>query len=241
MKFIADTHTHTLMSGHAYSTLIENLTAAKEKGMRFLAVTDHTGNMPASPDDSYFICMSSGLPDEYNGVHILRGCEVNILDENGALDLRESLLSQLEWVIASIHSYITSPMGYDAHTRLWLNIAKNPHVDVIGHCGEEQFKFDYEEGVRAFAAYGKIVEINNASFRTRPTARENCMRIAELCVKHGVPLVVSSDAHFASNVGSFPLADEYLTQAGIPEESILNANLDRFTEKVRQMTGRSFT
>ena len=198
MKFIADTHTHTVMSGHAHSTLLENLSVAKARGLRFLAVTDHTGEMPGSPHDSYFVCMHTALPDEYDGIQLLRGCEVNILDESGRLDLSEGILSQLEWVIASIHSYITKPMGYDAHTRLWLNIAKNPHVDVIGHCGEELFKFDYEEAIRAFKAYGKIVEINNASFRTRPTARDNCMRIAELCAKHGVPLVVGSDAQSES-------------------------------------------
>lgn len=229
------------MSGHAHSTLMENLSVAKARGLQFLAVTDHTGEMPGSPHDSYFVCMRAALPDEYDGVHILRGCEVNILDENGRLDLGEAILSQMEWVIASIHSYITSPMGFDAHTRLWLNIAKNPHVDVIGHCGEELFKFDYEEVIRAFAAYGKIVEINNSSFRTRPTCRENCMRIAELCVKHGVPLVVGSDAHFAGAVGDFPLADAYLTAAGIPEKSILNTDHDRFAEQLRRMTGRNFT
>ena len=126
-------------------------------------------------------------------------------------------------------------------TRLWLNIAKNPHVDVIGHCGEELFKFDYEEAIRAFKAYGKIVEINNASFRTRPTARDNCMRIAELCAKHGVPLVVGSDAHFAGAVGDFRLAEEYLLAAGIPEESIISTDCDRFAAHLRRITGRNFS
>ena len=90
MKIIADTHTHTVMSGHAHSTLLENITEAKRKGMKFLAVTDHTGIMPGAPHESYFTCMWSAIPDEYDGVYLLRGCEANILDETGTLDVSES-------------------------------------------------------------------------------------------------------------------------------------------------------
>ena len=197
MNIIADTHTHTLMSGHAHSTLLENIQAAKQKKLRFLAVTDHTGLMPGSPDESYFTCMWSTMPDEYEGVYLLRGCEANILDETGKLDISDSVLDRLEWVIASIHSYLTKPMDSQRHTKLWLNIAANPRVDVIGHCGEEQFSFDYETVIKAFAEYGKIVEINASSYRARPSSRKNCQKIAKLCAQYGVPLVVSSDAHFA--------------------------------------------
>lgn len=240
MKFIADTHTHTIMSGHAHSTVMENIQEAARKGFKFLAVTDHTGIMPDAPSETYFKCMWSALPDEYMGVNILRGCEANILDETGKLDVSAKTLERLEWVIASIHAVLTAPMDIDAHTELWCNVAKNPDVDVIGHCGEENYKFDYEEGVRAFAKYGKIVEINSASFRNRPTCKDNCMEIARLCVKHNVPLVVSSDAHFASDVGNFDIAVKYLTEAGIPESAILNTDLKRFSEHLSKMTGRQF-
>ncbi len=238
MNIIADTHTHTIMSGHAYSTLLENVRAAKEKGLQFLAVTDHAGLMPGGPDDVYFICMKSSVPDEYEGVEILRGSEVNILDESGRVDLPDWIMDRLDWNIASIHSVITKPMGKKAHTKLWCNIAKNPHIQVIGHCGEEQYRFDYEEGVRAFAEYGKIVEINASSFRTRPNCTENCMEIAELCVKHGVPLVVSSDAHFVSDVGNVGQAVELLKQRGIPKTAVLNADREHFAAKIREIKGR---
>ena len=48
MKIIADTHVHTIASEHAFSTVLENHAAAKKKGLRFLAVTDHTGKMPGA-------------------------------------------------------------------------------------------------------------------------------------------------------------------------------------------------
>jgi putative hydrolase len=240
MKIIADVHTHTLASGHAYSTVLENLQVAKRKGLKFLAITDHTGIMPDAPHETYFFCMQSGLPDEYDGVYILRGCEANILNEKGELDISTATLDRLEWVIASIHGLLTAPMDFDKHTELWLNVAKNKSVDVIGHCGEEKFKFDYERGVQAFKEHGKIVEINASSYKTRSSSRANCLEIAKLCAKHEVPIVLSSDAHFASAVGDVADAIKIVTQAEVPEKLILNADAQRFAQKLREMTGRRF-
>ena len=88
-------------------------------------------------------------------------------------------------------------MTVEQSTKMWLNVAQNPHVDVIGHCGDENYRFDYERVIPEFAKYGKIVEINAASYRSRPSSINNCVEIARLCAKYGVPLVLSSDAHFA--------------------------------------------
>ena len=113
-------------------------------------------------------------------------------------------------------------------------------MDVIGHCGEEKFRFDYEEVIPAFAKNGKIVEINAASFRNRPSCKENCMKIAQLCEIHGVPLVVASDAHFATDVGNVEKAVNLLCQYGISESAVLNADEKKFAEKASRMTGRYF-
>ena len=240
MKIIADTHTHTLMSGHAHSTAMENINEAKRKGLKFIAITDHTGKMPASPHETYFACMWSALPDEYNGVYILRGCEANILDEDGTLDLSEKNLGRLEWRIASIHALLTPPMDFERHTKLWLNVAKNPNVDVIGHSGEEAYRFDYERVIPEFKKYGKVVEINASSAKSRPTSIKNCTEIARLCAKYGVPMVLSSDAHFASQVGEVEKSIEIVRAAGVPEELILNTDEKRFAHFLENKLSRKF-
>ncbi len=240
MRIIADTHVHTIASEHAYSTVMENLIEAKKKGLRFICFTDHTGKMAGAPTDAYFACLRVGLPDEFNGVYIIRGCEVNILDETGSLDLPSPLLDQLEWVIASVHGILTKPLTVEQSTEMWLNIAQNPHVDVIGHCGDENYRFDYERVVPEFAKYGKIVEINAASYRSRPSSVKNCVEIARLCAKYRVPVVLSSDAHFAGNVGGISDAIRIVTEANVPEELILNADEKRFASRLEKMTGRGF-
>ena len=240
MKIIADTHTHTVACGHAYSTIQENLAEAKRKGLRFLATTEHTGIMPGAPHSSFFVCMNSVLPHEHDGVYLVNGCEANVLDETGAVDIKDSVLDELDWVIASFHKIVTEPMDYDRHTAAWLAIAKNPHIDVIGHCGEERFRFDYERVIKEFAANGKIVEINASSAQNRPTSRGNCTEIARLCAKHGVPLVLSSDAHFASYVGEVKMAIKIVEDAGVPEELILNADEKRFAKRLTQICGKEY-
>lgn len=240
MKIIADTHVHTIVSEHAYSTLLENIHAAKEKGLKFLAITDHTGKMPGSPTDIYFLALRGTMPAEHDGVHILRGCEVNILDAEATLDLPENTLQRLEWVIASVHNLIAAPMTVEESTQMWLKIAKNPHIDVVGHCGEEAYRFDYEKVIPMFGKNGKVVEINASSYRTRPSSIKNCIQIARLCAQYGVPLVLSSDAHFAPNVGNVEGAIRIVEEAGVPEELILNLDEERFTKFVAEKTGREF-
>ena len=65
--------------------------------------------------------------------------------------------------------------------------------------------------------------------------------IAKLCAKYEVPLVVSSDAHFASEVGEVAPSVQLLQSAGVPAELVLNADEKRFAERLHAMTGRSFS
>ena len=86
MKIVADLHTHTIVSGHAYSTLMENAKYASEIGLKILGVTDHGPNMPGAPDPWYFGNFKV-LPKKLFGVKMLYGCEANIIDSEGNLDI----------------------------------------------------------------------------------------------------------------------------------------------------------
>ena len=92
MNIIADLHTHTLVSEHAYSTVDEMVNSAKEKGLLALAITDHGPHSSDGAKSVHFKAMHS-LPDYINGVRLLRGCEANIVDYSGKVDL--SLVSKI--------------------------------------------------------------------------------------------------------------------------------------------------
>ena len=234
MRFIADTHIHSIASNHAYSTVMENIAVAKQRGLLYMAMTEHAPTMPDAPH-IWHIVNQWEVPSVYEGLNILHGAEVNILDKDGSLDLSKEILSGLEWVIASMHRACFAPSTEECHTQTWLNVAKNPHVDVIGHSGDQNYAFDHEKVIRAFKEYGKIVEINNSSLHGgRLGADKNCADIARLCKKLEVPVVVNSDSHFAGNIGLFPHAEKMLTEIGFPEKLVINANIDTFEEIVAQ-------
>lgn len=231
MNIIADTHVHTIMSGHAHSTLLENLNIAKEKGHKFLFVTDHSGVMSMCPDKlAYFLCLSSTLPDVYNGIRIVRGCETSIINTEAEIDFPEELAKSSEWLIASLHEYIFAPVGYDGTTDIWLKVAENPYIDVIGHCGEKLWRFDFEKCIKKFKEYNKIVEFNSSSIGKGKIEKEDAMQIARLCKKYDVSVVVSSDAHFAPLIGDVSESIEILDSVGFPKDLVLNTDYDKLNE-----------
>ena len=102
MKIIADTHAHTLASGHAYSTIREMAAAARKRGLKALALTEHAPEMPGTCGLFYFQNLDV-VPREADGVRLLMGAEVNIMDPDGTVDLPEKTCRSLDIVVASIH------------------------------------------------------------------------------------------------------------------------------------------
>ena len=161
IKIIADTHTHTIISSDAFSTLLENIHAAKEREIKYLCLTEHVYSvLPDAPKPSYFKSMHA-LPREFEGIKLVRGVEANIIDYDGKLDMPSDILQWLDWVIASLHTGAIAPATEKEHTRAWLSVAENPDVDVVGHCADPRYAFDIQSVIKAFAKYEKIVEVNN--------------------------------------------------------------------------------
>jgi putative hydrolase len=239
MKIEVDTHCHTVASTHAYSTVLEMATYAARKGLLAIAITDHGSALPDGPHDWHFGNLRS-LPRYIEGVLILRGAEANILDYDGNLDVPLSYLNELDWIIASLHDPCCPPASFELHTKVWMEIAQNPYVDVIGHSGNDKYKFDYDLVMQEMAKQGKIVEINNHSFTARLGSHENCRNIALACKKHQVPIVVSSDAHCCFDVGDFDVAIKMLKEIDFPEKLIVNLKLETLLNFIQNKRNRKF-
>lgn len=237
-NIIADLHTHTLASTHAYSTVQEMAVSAHEKGLFALALTDHARTMPGAPGPWFFTAMRE-LPLLYKGVLLLAGMEANVLDFSGALDIIDEERRRVDWVVASIHNIglkgLKNPT-VEKCTKLWMNVAHDPDVHVIGHSGSPEYRYDYETVIPEFGRCHKLVEINSHSFEARPANIPNCREIALCCKKHGVPIIVSSDAHFETSVKDHAAALEMLAEIEFPEELILNADKGRLLDYLRRHT-----
>ena len=229
----ADLHTHTVASGHAYGTAREMIDAAAEKELELIALTDHAPNMPGSCGPLHFTNLGA-LPRRVGGVTVLRGVELNALDLAGSLDLPEGILNRLDWVIASIHTNVL-PMreGTDC-TGLYLALAENPMIDMIGHPDTPACPFDMERVIPTLARRGKAIELNEQhAFDFGPQGEENARRIVEICARCGAFVAVNSDAHSCWDVGRSARSIAMLEEMAFPEELVLNVSARRVLDFVR--------
>ncbi|NLP13838.1 MAG: phosphatase [Clostridium sp.] len=237
MRFVVDTHTHTIASGHAYSTVQEMAKEAAAKGIEMFAITDHGPAMKGAPYLYHFGNLRI-IPDILFDVRIIKGVEANIIDYSGNIDMPEGYLKRLDFVIASFHDICIEPSSIEDNTQAMINVLKNPYVDAIGHPGNTMFQVDIERVVKAAYDNGKFIEINNSSFLVRAGCEENCRDFAIECKKQGVRIVCGSDAHISFDVGRFDRIYKLLDEVLMPEELIMNTSTDKFHEYFKQRRKR---
>ena len=226
MKLIADLHTHTIASTHAYATVTEMAHESSQLGLFALAITDHARTMPGAPGPFYFESLGL-LPEYLQGVRLLRGIEANICDYDGNIDVEASLQQQLDWIVASMHTItLDGKATVEKCTNAYLKLAENPNVNVIGHSGSEYFKYDYDKVIPVFAKNGKLVEINDSAFRYGRDYVGNCVTIAKLCKKYGARICVDTDAHFTNTLGRAYNTLEMLEDIDFPEKLIVNTSVE---------------
>lgn len=235
MKHVLDVHTHTLVSGHAYSTMREMARAASNKGLELLGITEHAPAMPGTCHELYFRNLKM-VERHMEGIDLMLGVELNILDFEGTVDMKEDLMSKMDIVIASMHVPCIKSGTMEENTRAYLNVMKNPYVDIIGHPEDARYPVDFKELVYAAKEHGKLLEVNNNSLDARCTrqgGRENYLKMLELCREYDQPIIVNSDAHVDQLVGRHEAAYAILDEIGFPEELVVNrsvAELKKYTE-----------
>ncbi|MBQ7816977.1 MAG: phosphatase [Oscillospiraceae bacterium] len=232
MKLVADLHMHTLFSAHAFNTATEMINAAQKLGLKAIAITDHGPLMPDSGHEWHF--MNKGqLPKKLDDMIIMYGAEADVINIDGDLDIGDYYLKNLDWVVASIHKEIIPQLTVEDATQLWLNIAKNPYVDMIGHCEQLQHTFDFEKVIPAFAANNKVVELNANSAIVRPTGQKNMLKIAKLCKKYSCKIAVNSDAHSIYKIGEWGNVPQLLKDIDFPQELIVNASCENLINELK--------
>ncbi|MDR1417714.1 MAG: phosphatase [Endomicrobium sp.] len=228
MKISADLHTHSIASGHAYSTIQEMITFAKTNKIKTLAITEHGYAMPDACHEYYYHNLCS-LSREMFGVNLIFGCEANILDYTGRIDLSDVAAQQCDIIIASLHSRCIKPGTENENTEAIIGAMKNKNVSIIGHPDDGRYKLNYEEVVKNAAKYNVFIELNSNSMdgsSYRQNSEENMTEILKLCKKHKVMISIGSDAHVAYHIGNFKNAEYLINKTRFPKELILNCHSD---------------
>lgn len=223
-----DLHTHTIASGHAFSTLQEMVDAALKKQIEVLAITDHgpTTENGNGASEYYFRC-GHRFSNIINGVRVLFGVEANIINERGKIDLPKDVLKELDVVMVGFHNYCGyNDLGIEKNTQAMINAMKNPFVKMISHPYSSQIKIDIEKIARASIEHNVLLEIN-ASFFYHKIIKDKIIwqkikKMVEILKKNKKKIIINSDAHSSFEVGRFEEVKNKLAELKLTENDLLN-------------------
>ncbi len=204
-----DLHIHTIASGHAFSTLNEIVSYSEAKGMKTVGISDHGPSMLGAPVESYF-SMKNDVNLSSNKVKILFGCEANILNDTGILDISSQTALGLDYVFAGLHKLTPfSSKGELYNTRAIVNCINNNSLCGITHPVSDSFPVEIKPIIEA-ARYNKtLLEINSRELiRCSDQTFKQYLTMIELCANMEVPIILGSDSHILNTVGVFSAPQE---------------------------------
>lgn len=226
---LLDIHTHSIASGHGTcDTITDMARAAAGRSLEVLGISDHGPGTAGAGSGSYFRNLRLA-PHSRFGVSLLYGAELNILNENGDVDLEDSVIASLDYALISMHPPVFT--AKTSCTKAYINAMKHPGVRFLGHPDDGRFPVDYGQLLSACAEYHVYPEINNASLMPdayRCGGHENSMKILSLCQKMHLPVLLSSDSHGKGHVGDMKFILPLLEKCNFPAELVINGNRDLF-------------
>ncbi len=218
-----DLHIHTVASGHAYSTILESATYASSVGVEVIAITDHGPSMEGAPFPGYFGNMVR-VPRKMCGVNLLMGCEANVIDLSGKIDLEAGIIDGLDIVLVGLHKLTPYPGNalLADNTKALIGAITNYRIHILSHPYRLDFPVDIVELVNAASGQGVALELNLSLLKLFGNNKELLKQInlmIEVAEKMGVKIAVSSDAHIATEIGDDSVLSDLCIQ--IPKELAL--------------------
>ncbi len=220
-----DVHMHTTTTD-GKNTIQEMAEAAIAHGYEYMAITDHSKNlsmiMGLNDEEALeHIKRIRGAEAELGGrIRIFTGIEVDILSD-GALDLADETLAQIDVVIASVHSLFN--MTEQEMTDRVLRAIENPYVRILGHptgrllLRREGYKINLQAVLRRAAELGVAVEHN-----AYPDRLDLCDRDLRMAKEMGCRIAINTDSHHTSHMEKMRYGVEQLRRAWLQKEDVVN-------------------
>lgn len=219
-----DVHMHTVETD-GRNTIEEMALAAKERGYQYMAITDHSKNLAFANglDDKRAVEHIQRIHEvnkQIEGITIFAGIEVDILTD-GVLDLSDSVLEQMDLVIASVHSHFGQSSS-EMTDRL-LKAVENPNTSILGHptgrllLRRDAYQFDLDTILKTAAKNKVAMELNSY-----PDRLDLCDRHLRLAKQHGVKIVINTDSHHVSHMEKIRYGILQARRAWLTKEDVLN-------------------
>ncbi len=232
-----DLHMHTRESD-GRGTIEEMAEAARALGYEYIAITDHSKSLAMANglDEKRAVDFAARVR-EFNaagaGIHVFSGLECDIR-RDGSMDLADSALAELDFVVASVHSYMNLEAA-EMTDRL-LRAIENPYVRAIGHptgrllLTRDAFHFDFERVVREAVRRGVLLEINSSPERLDLHA--SLIRQAKAL---GAKFVISTDAHHPKHLSGIRFGVGMARRGWLETKDVANTSrLEQFQLSIRR-------
>ncbi|MFP5310038.1 MAG: DNA polymerase/3'-5' exonuclease PolX [Actinomycetes bacterium] len=231
-----DLHDHTDLSGDGRQTLEDLVAACVERGLDYLAITDHAEDLTINGASRAAMLEQRTrirrLEDERGDIALLHGAELNI-GIDGSVDYDPEFLAGFDFGVASVHSHFRRPVA--EQTRRILTAMRDPAVNVVGHLTGRRIgtrpgiDLDVEAVVDAAVETGCAIEVNGSLARL--DAPQEVLRLA---VERGATLVISTDAHALGDLDNHEHGVRWARRAGVPADLVANTwPRERFLDWVR--------
>jgi DNA polymerase (family X) len=219
-----DVHMHTVETD-GRNTIEEMTEAARERGYKYIAITDHSKNLAFANglDDKRaveHIQRIRAVDKSFGGIRIFAGIEVDILGD-GALDLSDSVLEQMDLVIASVHSHFNQ--SAEEMTARLMKAIGNPNVSIIGHptgrllLRRDAYALEMDAVLQAATRHKVAMELN-----AYPDRLDLCDRHLRLAKQHGVKIVVNTDSHHTTHMEKIRFGVLQARRAWLTPKDVLN-------------------
>jgi len=219
-----DVHMHTVETD-GRNTILEMAEAAKERGYKYMAITDHSKNLAFANglDDKRAVEHIARIREagkQIDGITIFAGIEVDILAD-GDLDLSDDVLAQMDIVIASVHSVFNQEPP--KMTERLVKAINNPNTSLIGHptgrilLRRDSYGFDMHTVLTAAAFHKVAMELN--SYPDRLDLNDAHLRQAK---QHGVKIVINTDSHHISHMDKIRFGVLQARRAWLTKDDVLN-------------------
>ena len=231
-----DVHMHTVETD-GKNTIEEMAEAARERGYKYMAITDHSKNLAFANglDDKRAVEHIARIREankRIEGITIFAGIEVDILAD-GELDLSDDVLAQMDIVIASVHSVFNQEPA--KMTDRLLKAISNPNTSLIGHptgrllLRRDSYAFDMHAVLTAAANHKVAMELN--AYPDRLDLNDANLRQAK---QHGVKIVINTDAHHTSHMDKVRFGVLQARRAWLTKEDVLNTlPPDKFARAIK--------
>jgi len=232
---LGDVHMHTNTTD-GRCTIEEMALAARGRGYKYMAITDHSKSL----------AMTFGLDDQralehikniratkVDGIKIFAGIEVDILAD-GDLDLSDSVLEQMDLVIASVHSHFNQEP--QKMTERLLRAIANQHVSILGHptgrqlLRREAYQFGMDAILKSAAQHRVAMELNSY-----PDRLDLCDLHLRMAKERGVKIVINTDSHHTSHLEKIGYGVLQARRAWLTKADVLNTlPVEKFAKAMKK-------